>query len=356
MDKLEAGIQFHLPTFRDCTLPDLQALGVAAAAAGFSQLWVTDNLQSRSVFVTLAALAARVPLKLGTAIMVPYFHNPVEAASSLAAITELMTGPELSIGVARGNPSTPHDVRTPKPISVLRETSRCLKRLLAGDAVQFQDYPTLASIFHLAPEASFQLHFRPRVPTPLYCGSNGPLGLAVGGQEMDGLIFGGTLGVAARTGRLAPLLAVADQASAAAGRPALRKVAEVKISLAATAEAARAFVREAVGMRVGGLPERGYTEEDYAKLAVAPAAVDLLARAYHGGAPGDYLASLVTEPMIDAFFIAGDPRSCSRQIEDLCSLARAQGFQQLMFSGLGPDPHEAIRLLSDAVLPVMAQH
>ncbi len=355
MYELEAGIQFHLPTFRHCTLPDLQDLGESAAAAGFSQLWVTDNLQARSVFVALAALAARVPLKLGAAIMVPYFHNPVEAASSLAAITELMHGPELSVGIARGNASTPHHVRTPKPISILRETVRCLKHLLAGDAVRFQDYPTLAANFHLVPEASFQLHFRPRVPTLLYCGSNGPLGLAVGGQEMDGLIFGGTLAVAARTGKLASLLAVADEAAAGAGRPGLRKVAEVKISLAASAEAARAFVREAVGIRVASLPQRGYKEEDFAKLDMAPAAVEHLAQAYHGGAPGSYLAALVTDAMIDAFFIAGDPRSCSGQIEALCGMARAHGFQQLMFSGLGPDPREAIRLMSDAVLPVMAR-
>ena len=355
MYELEAGIQFHLPTFRHCTLPDLQALGVSAAAAGFSQLWVTDNLQARSLFVTLAALAARVPLKLGTAIMVPYFHNPVEAASSLAAITELMQGPELSVGIARGNASTPHHVRTLKPISILRETVRCLKRLLAGDTVQFQDYPTLAANFHLVPEASFQLHFRPRVPTLLYCGSNGPLGLTVGGQEMDGLIFGGTLGVAARTGKLAPLLAVADEAAAAAGRPSLRKVAEVKISLAANTEEARAFVRAAVGIRVASLPQRGYQADDYAKLGIDQAAVESLATAYHGDAPGSYLASLVSEPMIDAVFIAGDPRSCRGQIEDICRLARAHGFQQLMFSGLGPNPQEAIRLLSEGVLPVMAQ-
>ena len=47
MAHLEAGIQFHLPTYRDRTVPDLLKLGKTVHGAGFRQIRVTDNLQSR---------------------------------------------------------------------------------------------------------------------------------------------------------------------------------------------------------------------------------------------------------------------------------------------------------------------
>ncbi len=351
MSQLETGIQFHLPTLRHCTLAEILTAAEVAAAAGLSQLWVTDNLVARSAFVVLAALAARVPVKLGTAVMVPYFHNPVEAASALATISELMEGPELSIGISRGNPSTPGHIRTPKAISFVRETAQCLRRLLAGEAVAFRDYPSLASYFGLVPEAPFRLTLTPRVPARLYCGGNGPLSLAVGGQEMDGVIFGGSVAMAVHTGKVAPLLAIAEGAASAAGRGPLRKVAEIKISLSSSLESARAFARESLWFRAGNLPQFGYTNEDFVTLGVDPAAIARLAQAQARGASGNELRALVPETLIDAFFIAGDPPSCRPQVEELCDVLRAHGFHQVMFSGLGPDPAEAVRLLSREILP-----
>ena len=154
-------------------MSELVGLGKAAKAADVSQIWVTDNLQSRNSFVVLAALAANVPINLGTAVMVQYFRNPVDVADAAAAISEMMDAEELSIGIARGNAGTPRLVNTPKPISMLRETAQSLSRLLAGEVVQFNDYPTIASYFNFAPDASFQLNFSPKTPVPLYCGGNG---------------------------------------------------------------------------------------------------------------------------------------------------------------------------------------
>ena len=120
---MEAAIQLHLPTCKDIPIRELIDLGQTAKAGGISQIWATDNLQSRNVFVVLGALAANIGIKLGTAVTVQYFRNPVDLADSVAAISELMDGDELSIGLARGNPNTPNLVNTTKPISMLRETA-----------------------------------------------------------------------------------------------------------------------------------------------------------------------------------------------------------------------------------------
>src|SRR3954470_21660945 len=120
--EFEIGIQLHLPTFRHVTLPQLMDFARDAHAGGISQLWVTDNLRSRNQFVVLTALAMSAPLKLGTAVTVQYFRNPVDVADSVAAITELMDGREFGLGIARGNRNTPHYINVVKPVSMLRET------------------------------------------------------------------------------------------------------------------------------------------------------------------------------------------------------------------------------------------
>ena len=200
MASMQAGVQLHLPTYKDLQIAELAELGKVAWSGGVTQLWVTDNLQSRNSFVVLAALAANIPINLGTAITVQYFRNPVDVADAVATISELMDATELSVGIGRGNSFTPNIVNTVKPITMLRETAQCLDHLLAGEKVNIGDYPTLASYFNFNPGASFQLNFKPTTPIRLYCAANGPLGLAVGGEFMDGLIFGGEFKAVSGTG------------------------------------------------------------------------------------------------------------------------------------------------------------
>ncbi len=78
MANLEIGIQFHLPTYAHVPLPHLIELAKQAEAKGVSQLWATDNLRSRNTFVVLAAFACNLKIKLGTAVTVQYFRNPVD--------------------------------------------------------------------------------------------------------------------------------------------------------------------------------------------------------------------------------------------------------------------------------------
>ena len=354
MTALETGIQFHLPTYAHVPLPHLVDLAARAEAKGVEQFWVTDNLRSRQSFVVLAAMASRLKVKLGTAVTVQYFRNPVDLADSIATLSELMNGQELSIGLGRGNPRTPSLIRTPRPVSVLRETARSLRRLLAGDAVCFADYPNLLDYYHFNPSAAFQLNFNPATPVRLYCGSNGPLGMAVGGATMDGLIFGGHYMAALRTGRVPELLDAFDGAlPPEQPSKALPRVAEIKISLSRDASAARDFVKESAGIRVLNMYRQGYTHEDIERLGVALADIQRLDHADRNGASGAEFDAQVTDSMIDAIFIAGTPGDCLSRMQEVQRTARGQGFGQLLFSELGPDVDEALDLLCDEVIPAL---
>ena len=352
---LEYGVQLHLPTYKGMPVHELVKLGKAAEAGGVSQLWVTDNLQGRHIFVVLASLAANLRVKLGTAVMVQYFRNPVDAADALASISELLEGRELTVGIGQGQPITFSLMKVLRPIATLRETAQCLRRLFTGEAVSFGDYPALAAYFNFVPEAVFHLECVPKSVINLYCGGNGPMSLAVGGAYFDGLIVGPMFQSHAGSGRLSSILRTFDQSAERAGRTSPpRRVGEIKLSVSQDRGAAREFVRRGVGSRILSLRRRhGYSDEEMQRLGVAPEAIHQLERASKPGTSGDEFRHLVTDKMIDAVCVAGDAVYCQGRIAELSAMAREYGFEQLMFSELGPDTNEAMRLLCDHILPTL---
>ena len=206
--------------------------------------------------------------------------------------------------------------------------------------------------YHFNPDASFQLNFTPSSPVTIYCGSNGPRGLAVGGKNMDGLIFGGHYLAALRTGRVPELLDIFDSSvPETTDLSSVPKVAEIKISLSRDREAAREFVRESSAHRVLNMYRQGYTHEDIENLGVALPDVQRLDEGERLGATGKALDELVTDSMVDAIFIAGTPGECLERMVEVKDTAQSQGFGQLMFSELGPDVDEALSLLCGEILP-----
>jgi alkanesulfonate monooxygenase SsuD/methylene tetrahydromethanopterin reductase-like flavin-dependent oxidoreductase (luciferase family) len=354
---LEAGVQLHLPSYIDRTLPELRLIAETAAGSGFDQVWLTDNPECRSTFVTLAALAPSVRVKLGTAIMVQYLRSPVEAARSLLTVSELMGGRELSVGLGAGNPTSSKFMRMPKPAGFMRQTAGSLGALLAGAEIELDDYPLVREYFQFAPGARVEVPVRGAGPVKLYGGGNGPLGLALAGELMDGLIFGWTTKLNAALGRIDGKLDIARQAAASHGREAgFRRVTELKISVARDHAAARQFVRDnpSCARRTLGLRKRGYTDDDLAQLGIEPADVDALERAWEAGGNFADFSALVTDGMIDASYIAGDPASCAEQLAAYVKdVVTPCGFDQVIFSELGPDPVAAVELIAESVLPAL---
>jgi alkanesulfonate monooxygenase SsuD/methylene tetrahydromethanopterin reductase-like flavin-dependent oxidoreductase (luciferase family) len=84
----EIGVHYPLHVLNRYGVPELIALAERARESlgkfGYSQVWTNDNLEYRSVVAVSAAIVARVPVKLGTAITVPYFRNPIDLAMAFA--------------------------------------------------------------------------------------------------------------------------------------------------------------------------------------------------------------------------------------------------------------------------------
>ena len=237
---------------------------------------------------------------------------------------------------------------------MLRETAQSLHGLLAGEAVSFRDYPTLASYFNFNPATSFNLRFDSKTPTRLYCGGNGPLAMAVGGEFLDGLLFGGEFKAVAATGRLSSLLQIFDDSAKKAGKEEiLPKVAQVKLSVSRNKEAAREFARVNAGRRILGMRRVGFTSEDIMRLGIEPEEVDRLEIANREGTSPQQFGRLVSDAILDAIFVAGDPAHCRERMLEVRETAHEHGFRQLKFSELGPDPKESVRLLCEEIIPAL---
>src|ERR1044071_8758665 len=170
----EVGIHYPLHVLNRYSLPEL--IGLAAHAAqslapfGFTRVWTNDNLEYRSVLASSAAILARLPVKLGTAVTVPYFRNPVDLAMSFATMSELADGREISLGLGPGSRSIlTHQVDRVKPLPIMAELAHALHELFSGAAIRRDAFPVLAEYFHLNAK-QYSLRFKAPSPIRLYYG------------------------------------------------------------------------------------------------------------------------------------------------------------------------------------------
>ena len=354
----ELGLQFVTHLANQYTVRDLVRLAHLAADNGFQQIWVNDNIRYRGQIVVLTAIASQVPIRLGTAIMVPYFHNPLDVADSLGALSELCEDREISVGIARGDlGQSPQHVQPLRPVAMVSETVQLLRQALSGQELNYADYPFLQEFYHLNPSGRFRLAFKPRSRFKFYGGGNGPQALRMCGRIMDGLISSGTYIPMLKAGRLPGMLAAADHAAQEID-PAkrLRKVCELNVSISSNRVKAIEFPKRQVAHSILQWEALGFTADDYGKMGVTREQVLSLKRAFETGATVEEASELVTEHMVKTYYAAGRPEEVRDQIIELVGAAGRLGYDQVAFAKLGPDYEESINLLAGQVMPALSRH
>lgn len=345
----EFALKFALQTVPRHTVPELVQFASLAGDQGFEQIWVNDNLGHRNIFVVLAAIAAETQLRVGTSVVVPYFRNPVDIADSLAALSELGGGRELSVGIARGEVARAgRQIEALKPLAMVRETTLALRALLDGQAVSFADFPVCAAYHHLRPEQQFQLAFPAASPVRFYGGGYGPKALRLTGELMDGVLFGDHFVPLVRAGRAGSLLAMARQAAGAKER---YDVCEIDVSVARDRRRAIDFARPLAAQVLIHLDAMGFTVDEFHALGVEPRLARSLTETWQGGATAQEAARLVPDDAVMSCFVAGGPQECRDQLAALLDKAMQLGIGQVALAKLGPDYSEAIALLGGDVLP-----
>jgi 5,10-methylenetetrahydromethanopterin reductase len=348
----EIGIHYPLHVLNRYSLPELIGLAERAwqtlGKFGFTQVWTNDNLEYRSVLASSAAIVARLPIKLGTAVTVPYFRNPVDLAMAFATISELTNGREISLGLGPGSRSIlRNQVERVKPLAIMAELSLALRKLFAGEALRSADVPVLAAYFHLT-AAEYALRFKTQSPIRLYYGPSllKPAVLDLIARHFDGVILQTLYGIADMNASLARLQSTRSESPL---REPLRKVMLLNASVSRDGEAARQHAKRFVSHIVSGWPD-----EVLEAKGIDPRAIQTVRQAYAENRGVDYAASLTPDDAVDRLIVAGTPAQCSERIAELFSLAARDQFTQVAIGvPLGPDIPEVIDLWGKEILPAL---
>jgi alkanesulfonate monooxygenase SsuD/methylene tetrahydromethanopterin reductase-like flavin-dependent oxidoreductase (luciferase family) len=348
----EIGIHYPLHVLNRYSLPELINLADRAwqtmSPFGFTRIWTNDNLEYRSVLASSAAILARLPVKLGTAVTVPYFRNPIDVAMAFATMSELTDGKEISLGLGPGSRSilTRHVVRT-KPLTIMAELAVALRTLFAGETLHRRDIPALADYFHLNSE-HYALRFRTSAPIHLYYGPSllKPAVLDLVARHFDGVILQTLYGIDDMEMSLTRLNSARAENSSL---PPLRKTMLLNASISRDGQAAKEHAKRFVSHIASGWPD------DVLKVkGIDPQAIQAVRQAYAENRGVDYAAARTPDQAVDQLIINGTPEQCIERLRQLFSLAVRHGFSEIAIGvPLGPDVPEAIDLWGKEILPAL---
>jgi 5,10-methylenetetrahydromethanopterin reductase len=155
-------------------LPDVAEFIVRCEVAGFDGVGIHDHPSSgRDAYLALAlACRATQRLRLLPATSSPLVRHPLVLASLAHSLDEIAPG-RTCLTVAPGFISTRSIGKPRAPVAVMREAIRDIRKLLAGESVEFGPTPT-------------RLRNRTATPTPVYLLAAGPRMIELAGEVADG--------------------------------------------------------------------------------------------------------------------------------------------------------------------------
>lgn len=152
---------------------------------GYETFWYTDERFFREVYTGLTLVALHTQqIQVGTMVTAPYTRHPALTAMALASLDKIAAGRAI-LGLGAGvSGFAEMQITRRRPVRAMRETLAMVQGLLRDDATSFQGEVIASGPVHL--------DFQPiRSQVPIYLASNGPMGLALGGEMADGVVMQG---------------------------------------------------------------------------------------------------------------------------------------------------------------------
>lgn len=164
--------------------PELAEYGRIAESAGFDSLWVTERYFHEETFSLLGYLAAVTQkLKLGVGVVNPYTRNPGLLAMA-AATLDRMSGGRFLLGLGRSEREVIQDkmgIPYGKAHPTMQGAVSLLNSLLSGERVTATAGPFTLANTKLSPA--------PIRKTPIYLAAIGQKGLRLAGAIADGVVL-----------------------------------------------------------------------------------------------------------------------------------------------------------------------
>ncbi len=214
----------------------LQPAALAAEQAGLDELWVWEDCFKQSAIASAAAaLAWTRRLRIGIGLMPVPLRNIALTAMEITTIERMFPG-RCTPGIGHGVQDWMGQVgaRVDSPMTLLREYTVTLRRLLRGERVTFS-----GRYVHLD---GVQLDWPPVTLPPLLIGGGGKRSLALAGELGDGIL----LGTAMRPDEVAESFATALAAISDSGRlqPTERRRTVATLNVAVGRDAAERMAAE----------------------------------------------------------------------------------------------------------------
>jgi len=304
-----------------------------AEEAGFEYCWVTDHYNNRNVYSFLTAIAQNTEkMMIGPGVTNPYLIHPAVTASAIASIDEISKGRAI-LGISAGDKTILDSlgVKLEKPLATMSESIQIIRRLLAGEKVNFD-----GKIFRLS---GVKLNFKSKHEIPIYMGAQGPKMLRLAGKISDGALVN-----ASHPSDLNYAVSQIRSGADEAGRDfkEIDITAYTSFSVAESDEKAKEAAKPVVVFIVSATPSvvlerHGISTEDASKVR----------EALKSGNFGEAMAN-ITESMLNSFCIHGTPADCIKRIEEISK----SGVTQLVIgSPIGPDSSTSIGIIRNEIMP-----
>ncbi len=301
------GIKMTRPA--SMTREEAQALVQRADALGYHSIWVGE-LWAADPFVTLTELALKTSrIRLGTSIVNVFSRTPSAIAQAIATLDVASKGRAI-LGLGTSGKRVVeewHGVPFAQPVQRTREYIEIIRRMLAGEPVDYQ-----GRLFRLR---RFTLELRPvQQRLPIYVAALGPRNLRLTGELADGW-----LPAYVNPGMESQLGHLRASARAAGREPASIVVApETYVCVTEDVAQARALVRAATARSICG---DGSFYADQVRRAGFPDAVEQALALWRAGRR-EAAAQAIPDAAVEAFAIAGSAGHCREGLEAL----RAKGW------------------------------
>src|SRR5215813_5576945 len=282
---------------------EIRESAVLAEELGYSCLTMGESW-GEDAFTCLAQLAAMTSrIRIGTSIVPVFARSPANVAMT-ALNMDRMTEGRFFLGLGTSGQLVIQDLhgeRFQKPLTRMREYIDIIRRAARGETL---DHDGL--FFHTK---RFRLRVAPyRATLPIYIAALSPQSLRLTGELADGW-----LPIFLAPSRMTAAVALLEAAAVAAGR-SLQDIAispQVSIYVTDDIEAARDRERPHIAFYLGGM---GVFYHQYFHRIGFGAEADRVRHAYQAR-ERDRAAQLVTDEMVDAVTILGNPQQCRDQMQ-----------------------------------------
>jgi 5,10-methylenetetrahydromethanopterin reductase len=296
-----------LPTYAPNRLVGLAQL---AERTGYDFVWLADERFFREVYASLTLCALQTErIKLGPCVTDPYSRHPALTAMAIATLDEI-SGQRAVLGLGAGVSGFRElGIGREQPAIAMREAVELIRRLLAGETVNYQG--RCLSFYE------GRLDFTPiRSHVPIYVASQRPAGCRTAGRVADGAIMQGCVAE--------PLLRffrrmVTEEARQRGRDPStIDLVARINVCVHDDRRAARAAMKPGIARSLISQAPDFFTFIQ-AGLTV-PSALHEKASALpytHDPAPLQALAAEIPDEFVEALTLAGPPAEIAVEVTRL---------------------------------------